>query len=60
MFGNLKKTTIKVNEDPLLEYERLKQNDLFTTIKRKSFLENTLTVLAHNVKSLSKQNDDSQ
>ena len=30
----LKNSTIKVNKDALLEFERLKINQLFTTIKR--------------------------
>ena len=32
--GEFKKSAIKVNEDALLEYECLKQNDLFSTITR--------------------------
>ena len=38
----------------MLEYERLKQNDLFTKIKRNTISEDTLTVFFHNVRSLSK------
>ena len=32
--GEFKKTEIKVNKDVLFENEGLKQNDLFSTIKR--------------------------
>ena len=32
--GEFKKSTIKVNKDALLEYERLEQNYLFITLKR--------------------------
>ena len=32
--GEFKKSAIKVNKGALLEYERLKQNDLFSTIKK--------------------------
>ena len=42
----------------MLEYKRLKQNDLFSTIKRSIISANTLTVLAHNVRLLSKHVDD--
>ena len=38
----------------MLEYECLKQNDLFTKIKRNTISEDTLTVFFHNVRSLSK------
>ena len=30
--GELKKSVIKVNKDAFLEYEHLKQNDLFSTV----------------------------
>ena len=42
----------------MFEYERLKQNNLFSTIKRNAISENTITVLVHNVRSLSKHTDD--
>ena len=42
----------------MFEYERLKQNNLFSTIKRNAISENTITVLVHNVRSLSKHKDD--
>ena len=32
--GEFKKSAIKVNKDALLKYERLKQIDLFSKIKR--------------------------
>ena len=35
-----------------MEYERLKRNDLFSTIKRNAISNDTVTVLVHNVKSL--------
>ena len=38
----------------MLEYKRLKQNDLFSTIKRSIISANTFTVLVHNVRLLSK------
>ena len=47
-----------MNKDALLEYERLKQNDSLTTIKRKAISDDTLIVLVHNARSLSKHNDD--
>ena len=33
--GEFKKSTIKINKDALIEYERLKQNDSFSTVKKK-------------------------
>ena len=56
--GEFKKSVIKVNKDALLEYERLKQNDLYPKIKRKNTSENTVTVLLHNVRSFSRHVDD--
>ena len=47
-----KKSAIKVNKHALLEYERLKQIDLFFTIKRNAISGNTVTVLVPNVRSL--------
>ena len=35
--GEFRKPAIKVNKDTLLEYEHLKQNYLFATIKRNTF-----------------------
>ena len=52
-----KKSTIKVNKDTLLEYERLKQNDLFSTIKKNTISEATLTSFVLNVRSHSKHNN---
>ena len=48
----LEKSAIKVNKNALLEYERLKQNDLFSTIKRNAISGDIVTVLVHNVISL--------
>ena len=49
-----KKSAIKVNKDALLEYERLKENDLFFTLKRSIISDDTITILVHNVRSISK------
>ena len=38
----------------MVKYERLKQNDLFTTVKRSTISDDTLIVLVRNVRSLSK------
>ena len=43
--GEFEKTAIKVNKDALLECESLKQNCLFSTIKRNTILDDTLTIL---------------
>ena len=56
--GELKISPIKVNKDALLEYERLKQNDLFSTITINVILRDTITVLGHNVRSLPRHVDD--
>ena len=48
--GEFEKSAIKVTKDALLEYERLKQNDLFSTIK-------TVTALANNLRSLPRHVD---
>ena len=53
-----KKSAIKVNKDGLLEYERLKQNDLFSTVKRNAIWDETVTVLVHNVRSLPRHVDN--
>ena len=42
----------------MLEYERLKENDSFSTIKRYSISDDAITIFAHNVRSLSKRIDD--
>ena len=42
----------------MLEYERLKQNDLFSTINRNTISDDKITVCVHNVRSLSKHIDD--
>ena len=49
---------MKVNKDALLEYERLKENDLFSTLKRSIISDDTITILIHNVRSLSKHVND--
>ena len=56
--GELKKSVIKVNKDAFLEYERLKQNDLFSTVISNAISCDTVTVLAHNVWSLPRNVDD--
>ena len=56
--GEFKKFAIKVNKDALLEYECLKQNDLFSKAKRNNILNNTVTVFVHNARSLLKHIDD--
>ena len=43
--GKFRKAAIKVTKDALLKYERLKQNDLFSTTKRNALSGNTITVL---------------
>ena len=50
--GEFKKSVIMVNRDALLEYKCLKQNDLFSTMKRNAISGNTITVFVNNVKSL--------
>ena len=42
----------------MLEYERLKQNDLFSTIKRNAVSGDTVTVHGHNVRSRPRHVDD--
>ena len=42
----------------MLEYERQKKNDLFSTIKRNAILGDTFTVVFHNVRSLPRHVDD--
>ena len=51
-------SAIKVNKDVLLKYEPLKQNDLFSTIKRNAILGDIVTVLVPNVRSLPRNADD--
>ena len=38
--------------------ERMKQNDLFSTVERKATSGDTVTVLVHNVRSLPRHVDD--
>ena len=54
----IKKFAVKVNKDSLLEHEHLKQNDLFSTIKRNAISDDTVTVLFHNVGSLPRHVSD--
>ena len=42
----------------MLEYKRLEQNDLFSTIKRNAILGNTVTVLVYSMRSLLRHVDD--
>ena len=56
--GEFKKSAVKVNKDALLEYERLKQNDLFSIIKRNAISSNTVKVLVHNMRLLPRHVDD--
>ena len=56
--GEFKKSAIKVNKDALLEYERLKEIDLFSMLKRSIISEDTITILVHNVRSFSKYVND--
>ena len=56
--GEFKKSAIKVKKDALLEYERLEQNDLLSTIKRNSVSGDTVTVLVYAVRSLPRHIDD--
>ena len=58
LYREFKKFVIKVNKDALFEYERLKQNDLFSTIKRNNTSDKTIIVFVHNLRSLSKHIDD--
>ena len=56
--GILKKICDNGNKDALLEYKRLKQNDLFSTIKRNAISGSTITVLVHNLRSLPRHVDN--
>ena len=56
--GEIKKFAVKVNKDALLEYERLKQNDLFSTIKRNAISDDTVKILFDNVRSLPRHLSD--
>ena len=56
--GEIKKFAVKVNKDSLLEHERLKRNDLFSTIKRNAISDDTVTILFHNVRSLPRHVSD--
>ena len=43
--GEFRKSAIKVNKDTLLKYEHLKENDLFSTLKRSIVSDDTITIL---------------
>ena len=49
--GEVTNSGIKVNKDALLEYDRLELNDLVSTVKINAVLHDTLTPLAHNLKT---------
>ena len=49
---------MKINKDALFENERLKQNDLYSTIKTNNTSDDAITVFPFNVRSLSKHIDD--
>ena len=42
----------------MFEYDRHKQNDLFSTIRRNNISGDKITVFIHNITSLSKHIDD--
>ena len=56
--GEFEKSATKVNKDALLEYESLKQNECFFTIKKNYISVDTVTVFVHNVRSLPTHVDD--
>ena len=53
----IKKSIVKVNKDVLLEYEQLKQNGLFSTVKRNAISGDTVAVLVYNVRSFPRHVD---
>ena len=55
--GEFNKSAIKVNRDALLAYERFKQSDLFSTIKRNAHSNDTLQIHVHNARPLLKHVD---
>ena len=55
--GEFNKSAIKVNRHALLAYERFKQSDLFSTIKRNAHSNDTLQILVHNARPLLKHVD---
>ena len=56
--GKFKNSVIKIYKDVLLEYERLKLNNLFSTIKRNAISGDTITVNVHNVRLLPRHIND--
>ena len=55
--GEFKTSVIKVNKDALLEFERLQQNYLFSTIKTNAVSGDTVTVLVNDMRSFLRQVD---
>ena len=51
---DFKKSAVKVDKDALFEYERLKQNDLFSTTKRNNISDRMIAVFVHIIRPLSK------
>ena len=58
MYRGILKSAIKVNKDALFEYECLEENDLFSMLKRSIISDDTITILFHNMRSLSKHVND--
>ena len=56
--GEFKRTSIKVSQEALAEYERLKNHSLFSEIKKNTVSNDTLTLLILNVRSLTKHVSD--
>ena len=56
--GESKISVINVNKSALLEYEHLKQNDLFSTTIRNVISGNAVAVFVNNVRSLLRHVDD--
>ena len=54
MYRGTKNFLIKVNKDAFLEYECLKRNDLFSTIKGNTTSDDTATIIVRKMRSLSK------
>ena len=56
--GQFKRTSIKVSQEALVEYERLKNHSLFAEIEKNTVSNETLTLLILNVRSLKKHVND--
>lgn len=52
--GEFKKKTVKINVDSWSEYESLKQHGLFNLTGKPLKIVDRLSMLAHNIQSLSK------